>query len=126
MAGYVVRQEDVPLRANAARTEHYRTTLGRNAAPIDSVVGGWYVLDAGATNPDDVHPVPEIYFITAGAATITLDGVARPVAAGDTVLIPAGCRHRLHNDGDVPLELVFLYSPPLPPRDGPSNYADVE
>jgi mannose-6-phosphate isomerase-like protein (cupin superfamily) len=125
MAGFVVRQHDVTKRANAAGTERYRTTLGRAEAPIDSVVGGWYVLDAGATNPDDVHPVPEMYFITAGSATITLDGERQRIAAGDTVLIPAGCRHQIHNDGDVALELVFLYSPPLPPREGESNYADV-
>ena len=74
MAGYVVHQADVPMRANAARTEHYRTTLGKAKAPIDTVVGGWYTLGPGATNPLDVHTVPEIYFVTEGSALITLDG----------------------------------------------------
>jgi mannose-6-phosphate isomerase-like protein (cupin superfamily) len=125
MTGYIVRQGDVGVRANADRTEHYRTTLGRQQAPIDSVVGGWYTLEAGATNPLDEHPVPEIYFVTSGSALITLDGEAHRIGAGDTVLIPAGCSHQTHNDGSEPLVLVFLYSPPLPPRDGPSHYADV-
>ena len=114
MAGYVVHQADVPMRANPARTEHYRTTLGKAKAPIDTVVGGWYTLGPGATNPLDVHTVPEIYFVTAGSALITLDGETQRIAAGDTVLIPAGVQHQTHNDTDQPLTMVFLYSPPLP------------
>ena len=128
MAGYVVHQADVPMRANPARTEHYRTTLGKAEAPIDTVVGGWYTLGPGATNPLDVHTVPEIYFVTAGSALITLDGETQRIAAGDTVLIPAGVQHQTHNDTDHPLTMVFLYSPPLPPR-APgevSNYDVVE
>ena len=128
MAGYVVHQADVPMRANPARTEHYRTTLGKAKAPIDTVVGGWYTLGPGATNPLDVHTVPEIYFVTAGSALITLDGETQRIAAGDTVLIPAGVQHQTHNDTDQPLTMVFLYSPPLPAR-APgevSNYDVVE
>lgn len=128
MAGYVVHQADVPMRANVARTEHYRTTLGKAEAPIDTVVGGWYTLGPGATNPLDVHTVPEIYFVTAGSALITMDGATQRIAAGDTVLIPAGVQHQTHNDTEEPLTMVFLYSPPLPPRapGEASNYAVVE
>ena len=81
MGGYVVHQADVPMRANPARTEHYRTTLGKAEAPIDTVVGGWYTLGPGATNPLDIHTVPEIYFVTAGSALITMDGATQRITA---------------------------------------------
>jgi mannose-6-phosphate isomerase-like protein (cupin superfamily) len=128
MAGFVVRQHEAPLRANAARTEQYRTSLGIPAAPTDALRGGWYALAAGSANPPDVHAVDEIYFIVGGTAEIELDGVRHRLNGGDTVLVPSGCHHQLVNDGDDELTLVFLFSPPPParPPGTQSNYAIVE
>ena len=129
MTGYVVKQADVQQFANQARTEHFRTTLVQPVVPIDALRGGWYHLAAGAANPPDVHAVNEVYFITQGTADIELDGEHRRLAAGDTVLVPAGCHHQLVNDGDEELVLVFLFSPPPAPRgpaDAPSAYGPVQ
>ena len=129
MTGFVVKQADVQQFANTSGTEHFRTTLVQPVVPIDALRGGWYHLAAGASNPPDVHQVDEIYFITQGTADIELDGEHRRLAAGDTVLVPAGCHHQLVNDGDHELVLVFLFSPPPAPRgptDAPSQYGPVE
>lgn len=128
--GRVVRQDDVALWGNASGTERFRTTLGGvTGAPTAHARAGWYHLAAGASNPPDVHEVDEMYFITAGTARIELDGVTSRMAPGDTVLVPAGCHHQIHNDGAEELTLVFLFAPPPPPRDPnkpPSGYAPVE
>jgi mannose-6-phosphate isomerase-like protein (cupin superfamily) len=129
MTGYVVRQADVQRFANASGREHFRTTLVRPVVPVDALRGGWYHLAAGASNPPDVHAVDEIYFITEGTADIELDGEHTRLQPGDTVLVPAGCHHQLHNDGDGELVLVFLFSPPPAPRDpngAPSLYGPVD
>lgn len=129
MTGYVVKQRDVQRFANGSRTEHFRTTLVQPVVPVESLRGGWYHLAAGASNPPDVHAVDEIYFITEGSAEIELDGERLRLEPGDTVLVPAGCHHQIHNDGDTELVLVFLFSPPPAPRDPngpPSNYGPVD
>jgi mannose-6-phosphate isomerase-like protein (cupin superfamily) len=127
--GQIVRQREIALWGNAARTEQFRTTLGgTTGAPVGSVRAGWYRLASGASNPPDVHTVDEMYFITAGAARIELDGVTSRMEPGDTVLVPAGCHHQIHNDGSTDLSLVFLFSPAPPPRDPsgpPSTYAPL-
>jgi mannose-6-phosphate isomerase-like protein (cupin superfamily) len=127
MTGFVVRQADVQEFANAGSTEHFRTTLVAPDLPIDALRGGWYHLAAGAANPPDVHTVDEIYFITEGHADIELDGDHQRLGPGDTVLVPAGCHHRITNDGERELVLVFLFSPPPPARhpDTPSLYHAV-
>jgi mannose-6-phosphate isomerase-like protein (cupin superfamily) len=128
MTGYVVKQADVQLWGNDSGSERFRTTLVQPVVPIDALRGGWYQLAAGASNPPDVHAVDEIYFITAGAAEIELDGVRSRLAPGDTVLVPAGCHHQIHNDGSEDLVLVFLFSPPPAPRgpgEAPSQYRSL-
>ena len=37
--------------------------------------------------------------------------------AGATVTIPPQVDHRIVNCGDGPLQVLVIYSPPLPPRD---------
>jgi len=128
MTGYVVSQKDVQLFANADRTEHFRSTLNPQLMPVQGVSGGWYFLDPGVGNHLDVHEVDEIYFITRGSALIFLDGEERRMVAGDTVLVPRGCQHRIRNDGAEELALVYLFCPPPAARDSSaaSPYQPVE
>ena len=58
---------------------------------------------------------PKSCTFLAGQARVTL-GTDQPVTcqSGDVIKIPPGLRHRVVNTGAVPLELVIVYSPPLP------------
>lgn len=40
-----------------------------------------------------------------------MDGKEQKVKEGDVVIVPAGTRHQFLNVGDVPLEVVTIYSP---------------
>ena len=48
----------------------------------------------------------EHWFVVKGNGSVTLDGVEKPVGAGDSVDIPVGSAHRMSNTGDQ--ELVFV------------------
>jgi len=48
----------------------------------------------------------EHWFIVRGDALVTLDGVQRPVGAGDSVDVPVGTDHRIENAGDS--DVVFV------------------
>jgi len=48
-----------------------------------------------------------------GHGTLWLDGVARPMQAGDGVFIPQGTPHWFVNDGDEPAVTVVTFAPPF-------------
>jgi mannose-6-phosphate isomerase-like protein (cupin superfamily) len=47
-----------------------------------------------------------------GSGTSVLEGVERPFARGDAVVVPQGTRHNFVNTGSEPLRLVTIYGPP--------------
>jgi len=54
----------------------------------------------------------EIYVLTKGSGSMEIEGETRRVAKGDTILIPAGARHTLENDGTSELTFLCICSPP--------------
>lgn len=58
------------------------------------------------------HPLSEeLYHVTAGSGTMTLDGQHFPIQAGDTVLIPPGSAHCVEA-GEDGLRILCCCSPP--------------
>jgi len=69
-------------------------------------------LPVGASTREHYHPrAEEIYFITAGAGRIRIEGETRDVRAGDAIAIPPGQRHKLWNTGAVELRLLCCCAP---------------
>lgn len=58
------------------------------------------------------HHYEEIYFVVTGTGTVRLDGREERIAPYHCVYIPGGCRHGQVNDGDEPLVIVCVTSPP--------------
>jgi len=48
----------------------------------------------------------EVWTIVQGNALITLDGVVMRYKTGETVIIPAGMKHRIENDTEEPVIFV--------------------
>jgi quercetin dioxygenase-like cupin family protein len=62
------------------------------------------------------HPYSEEFlYVTRGTATVRLDGSPIEVGAGSGILIPRNVRHRVQNDGDGVVDVVFQLCP-LAPR----------
>jgi mannose-6-phosphate isomerase-like protein (cupin superfamily) len=59
----------------------------------------------------------EIYFFTHGNGRMRLGEDESEVAAGDTVVIPPGTRHKLWNTGTAPLRLLCCCAPPYSHED---------
>jgi len=70
------------------------------------------VAPGGATCLHRHHTTEEIYHFTAGAGEMRLGSESFPVCAGDTVCIPPGTPHALHNPGPEPLRLLCCCAPP--------------
>lgn len=70
-----------------------------------------------------LHATTERYVIVAGQGVVEVGTLApQTVGPGDVVLIPAGCRQRIRNDG--PGDLVFHAL--CTPRFRPEAYEDLE
>ncbi len=60
----------------------------------------------------------QVCYVLAGEMAVTFaDDTPVTCGPGTTVTIPPQVDHLIVNTGDMPLELLVLYSPPLPPRD---------
>jgi mannose-6-phosphate isomerase-like protein (cupin superfamily) len=57
----------------------------------------------------------EIIYILAGRGAIISDEGEVVLQPGLAVFIPPGLKHRIRVDGDEPLKLVTLFSPPVTP-----------
>ncbi len=73
-------------------------------------------LKPGEAVGEHYHPYSEEFLhLVRGEATLRLDGQVVTVAAGHSLLIPLGMRHRLENNGIDEMLAVFHLSP-LAPR----------
>jgi mannose-6-phosphate isomerase-like protein (cupin superfamily) len=75
------------------------------------------VLPGQRTVSHKHHLSEELYHITAGRGLMILGSQRFAVAAGDTVCIPPGTPHCIHNDGDTPLTILCACSPPYSHED---------
>ncbi|WP_249027374.1 cupin domain-containing protein [Amycolatopsis alba] len=78
--------------------------------------GGVLWLEPGEYVSEHYHPHSEEFLhLVRGTGTLYLDGEPIELAAGDSLLVPIGARHRLVNDGAEQAHYVFHLSP-LAPR----------
>ena len=68
-------------------------------------------VDPGVITQLHALDVDERYVITSGCGRVELDGAWTEVAAGDAVLIPAGCAQRIENPGPETLDFFCLCTP---------------
>ncbi|KAL3434532.1 RmlC-like cupin domain-containing protein [Aspergillus tetrazonus] len=67
--------------------------------PVDGEIG------------DEKHAVDQVLLFTHGTGKAIVAGKEQVVKQGDVVIVPAGTQHQFLNVGDVPLEVVTIYSP---------------
>ncbi len=77
-----------------------RQSLAEAIVPVDSVTFLHKHLQS-----------EEIYHITQGHGVMSLGDEQFEVKAGDTVYIPAGTAHKIHNAGREPLKILCCSSP---------------
>jgi mannose-6-phosphate isomerase-like protein (cupin superfamily) len=75
-------------------------------------------VPAGGETVEHYHHVAEeIYHLVSGAGRLRLAEEEAEVRAGDTIVIPAGVRHKLWNPGGEPLVLLCCCAPPYSHED---------
>ena len=70
-------------------------------------------IPPGGEIGEEVHEtVDQVLTFVSGTGTAIMDGERSPVAPGHLVLVPAGTRHNIVNDGPTDLRLYTIYAPP--------------
>lgn len=70
------------------------------------------VAPGQAQKPHTHHDQDKIYFVLQGRGRFTLDGVEERLDAGEAMVAPAGAEHGLLNDGEAPLLVLVVVTPP--------------
>ena len=75
----------------------------------------------------EVDKLDQFFRVEEGSGEIVLDDVRTAIRAGFAIVVPAGAKHNIINNGSVPLKLYTLYAPPNH-RDGVVHHtrADAE
>jgi len=71
----------------------------------------WVAPDTGA--PAHSHPVEEVLTVLAGEAEVWMEEARARLAAGQSVIVPAGRRHGFRNSGMGTLHLYAVLASPI-------------
>ena len=87
-------------RADARTTSTPNATMTTLASPTLGATNSrslWLVdMTAGATGPLHIFDTEQIWTVLDGNAAIEIEGVAYPLDAGDTLVIPAAAERQVH------------------------------
>ena len=114
---------DAPLNADAIEMATLRSTTSDDAA----WTGGYFAYGGSGTDRSAVvrFTIPpgkrlgrhtdtaeETQFIRRGSGEILLDAGAKPIEAGDVIVLTEGTAHDLRNTGDEDLEVIGFFAAP--------------
>jgi mannose-6-phosphate isomerase-like protein (cupin superfamily) len=111
----IVHERDLPPYSPPAHSDTVnRRLVGGDFAGTFELIHGT-IAPGGEAEPHQRERESQVIYILSGQAQVTL-GTDKPerCQSGDVVKIPPGLRHHVVNTGSVPLELMIVYSPPLP------------
>lgn len=90
--------------------------LGPENSSAQNLVFGLATFPGGTLAATHMHETEEeIIYILSGKGAIIAEGDERVLEPGVAVFIPPGLPHQIRADGDEPLHLVTLFSPPVTP-----------
>jgi len=77
------------------------------------IAAGLTIFEPGESSSRHNHPgSEEVDIMVRGTGDIVVDGQRIPFSEGDWVFIPEGVFHQHVNNGNEPLWLIWMYTPP--------------
>lgn len=104
-----IRMSDVA--PNRRRGGDLRVLISPATAQATGGLLGVVTLEPGESVGEHYHPYSEeSLYVVRGKVSVRLNGVTDELAAGEALLVPKFVRHRLQNDTDEPVSVVFALS----------------
>ena len=62
---------------------------------------------------EEIHDDTDQFFrVEKGKGSVVINGTKKAISDGSAIVIPQGAKHNVINEGDEPLKLYSIYSPP--------------
>jgi putative monooxygenase len=79
----------------------------------ENIVAGLTIFEPGEASSRHNHPESEeVDIMVRGTGDVVVDGIHTAFNEGDWVFIPKGVFHQHINNGNEPLWLIWMYTPP--------------
>ena len=113
----IIRRDSVPSFVGPDNAVIRELAASRNSsAKRQSLAEA--TIAVGSSVTEHFHKVTEeFYYILSGTGVMKIDNEEQQVNQGDTVVILPGQRHKITNNGTVPLVLLACCSPEWTPED---------
>ena len=98
------------LEEARAEVQHRTGELYLEFLRRDSMSCGLYVLEAGATDPQEPHQEDEVYLVLSGRARLRAGDRDDPVGPGSVLFVGRTVPHRFH-DITERLSVLVLFAP---------------
>ena len=98
----------VSLEEARAEVQHRTGELYLEFLRRDSMSCGLYVLEAGATDPQEPHQEDEVYVVLSGRAWLRAGDRDDPVGPGSVLFVARTVPHRFHDITERLSVLVFF------------------
>jgi quercetin dioxygenase-like cupin family protein len=118
----IAHVSELPIYAPPAHhgTQNRRLVEASFGAGFEMILGS--IAPGGEASRHYHADAAQVFYIIAGEALVSLgEESSRRCGAGTIVRIPKGLVHEIVAAGDVPLEVIVLYAPPL----GPDAFVEV-
>jgi quercetin dioxygenase-like cupin family protein len=96
------------LEEARAEVQHRTGELYLEFLRRDSMSCGLYVLEAGATDPQEPHQQDEVYLVLRGRARLRAGDRDDPVSPGSVAFVARNVPHRFHDITERLSVLVFF------------------
>lgn len=106
---------------SAARTwklpgRDWRLLFGPQNSATERLTMSLATFPPGSAPPGHVHPTEEeMVYVVAGRGRLLAGDATHALEPGTALRIPPGIEHGAVNDGDEPLELLCVFTPPVTP-----------
>jgi mannose-6-phosphate isomerase-like protein (cupin superfamily) len=107
----IIRRDSVPAFVAPDKAIIRELAASRNSSARRQSLAE-ATIAAGNSVTEHFHKVTEeFYYILSGTGLMKIDGEEQQVNPGDTIVILPGMRHKITNNGTVPLVLLACCSP---------------
>jgi quercetin dioxygenase-like cupin family protein len=106
------RETDVPEVTWNDKRGHvsFRSLIDGDETASSHLTFGTSTLAPGGYLAPHRHPPAEIYYILAGNAVLTIDGVRHNVEAGTGIFIPGNAEHGIVNASSMTVKFLYAFA----------------